>query len=88
MIERGDYFESSFIFTVNKMEYDKTMDPNERTILEIENLYDVSIVVDGAYANTAVKLRAQKWLVDHPTEISKHKTDILKRKVQILKSQS
>jgi hypothetical protein len=86
MIERGDYFESSFIFTINRMEYDKTQDPNVRTIYEIENLFDVSIVIDGAYANTAVKMRNQEWQLEPETN-AEPKTDILKRKVQILKSQ-
>lgn len=89
MIARGDYFESSFIFTAERMEYDKTQDPNIRTIYEIGNLYDVSIVIDGAYANTAIKLRAQEWQVEEPlpAKNASYKTDILKRKMQLLKSQ-
>ncbi|MFO7864509.1 MAG: HK97 family phage prohead protease [Salinivirgaceae bacterium] len=86
MIERGDYYESSFIFTIDRMEYDKTQDPNVRTIYEIEKLFDVSIVIDGAYANTAVKMRNQEWQLETETNAD-FKTDILKRKVQILKSQ-
>ena len=89
MIARGDYFESSFIFTVNKMQWDKTQDPNVRTILEIEKLFDVSIVIDGAYANTAVKLRSQEWEQedDYDVQPKNNRSDILllKRQLEIHK---
>jgi len=83
MISRGDYYESSFIFTVSKMSYNKTVKPFLRTIIQVENLFDVSVVIDGYYANTAVKLRSQEW---ETTEIENSETnslDILEKQLQI-----
>ena len=63
MVERGDYFESSFIFTIadKGYRYDRGEDIAVRYVSDFENLFDVAIVVDGAYANTAVRLRSQEW---------------------------
>jgi HK97 family phage prohead protease len=60
MVERGDYNESSFKFTTDK-EYMTTRREGSDNIVEINKitgLYDVSIVGDGAYANTNVSLRS------------------------------
>lgn len=63
MVGRGDYFESSFIFTIadKGYRYDRSEDIAVRYVSDFENLFDVAIVVDGAYANTAVRLRSQEW---------------------------
>lgn len=60
MIQRGDYFESSFIFTIAEKGYrtDTSEDIPVRYISDFADMYDVSVVIDGAYANTAVKARA------------------------------
>lgn len=62
-VERGDYFESSFIFSIAEKgyRYDRSEDIPVRYISDFSALRDISIVIDGAYANTAVKLRAQEW---------------------------
>lgn len=58
MVKRGDYFESSFAFGVRKedqvWEYNYDEKVWERTIEKVSVLRDVSIVTDGAYANTDV----------------------------------
>lgn len=62
LIERGDYYESSFIFTIAEkgLRYDRSEDIAVRYVSDFESIRDVSIVIDGAYANTAVKLRSQE----------------------------
>ena len=65
------------------MSYNKTVKPFLRTIIQVENLFDVSVVIDGYYANTAVKLRSQEW---ETTEIENSETnslDILEKQLQI-----
>jgi uncharacterized protein len=60
LIKRGDMFESSFAFNVSDKNYQKTSVPNDfplRTLSKIDKLYDVAIVVDGAYSNTDVVAR-------------------------------
>lgn len=62
-VERGDYYESSFIFTVadKGVRYDRSEKTAVRYVSDFGSIHDVAVVVDGAYANTAVKLRAQEW---------------------------
>lgn len=62
-VERGDYFECSFIYAVDPKDitWNRDEDIPVRTINKVSALYDVSIVIDGAYANTAIKARAQEW---------------------------
>lgn len=57
MVERGDFFESSFVFSVNNE--DITMSRTDegtplRTIRAVSGLYDVAIAVNGAYSDTVV----------------------------------
>lgn len=63
MVKRGDYFESSFIFTIAEkgVRTDTAEDIPVRYISDFENIYDVSIVIDGAYANTIAAARAQEY---------------------------
>lgn len=60
LIKRGDYFESSFIFTIAEKgcRTDNSEDIPVKYISDFGDMYDVSPVIDGAYANTAVKARA------------------------------
>lgn len=63
MVTRGDLYEMSFAFGVKKGDDTWTKDENGvdvRTINKISTLYDVSIVVDGAYANTTISTREEK----------------------------
>lgn len=58
-LERGDIFESSFKFTVktDDVEWKREDGVLVRYIKKVANLYDVALVVNGAYANTDVALR-------------------------------
>lgn len=57
LIERGDISGMSFGFLVTRQEWDETVDPPKRTILEVE-LREVSIVSDPAYDGTSIALRS------------------------------
>jgi phage head maturation protease len=55
MVERGDIFESSFKYSTRKGDDRFERDENGDLIHIVERvsgLYDVSLVVDGAFANT------------------------------------
>lgn len=66
MIERGDYFECSFIYTIaeNGVQYDRSGATPIRTVTNIADLYDVSIVIDGAFANTEILKRSQEMQIE------------------------
>jgi len=57
LIERGDISGMSFGFSVLRQEWDETVDPTKRTILEVE-LSEVSIVSNPAYDGTSIALRS------------------------------
>lgn len=57
LIERGDVSGMSFGFMVTRQEWDETVNPPTRTILEVE-LREVSIVSEPAYDGTSVALRS------------------------------
>lgn len=57
LIERGDISGMSFGFSVLRQEWDETVDPPKRTILEVE-LHEVSIVSEPAYEGTSIALRS------------------------------
>lgn len=57
LIERGDISGMSFGFSVLRQEWDETVDPPTRTILEVE-LREVSIVSEPAYDGTSIALRS------------------------------
>jgi HK97 family phage prohead protease len=57
LIERGDISGMAFGFSVLKQEWDETVDPPTRTILEVE-LREVSIVSEPAYDGTSIALRS------------------------------
>lgn len=83
LIKRGDYFESSFAFGLR--EGDQTWSYNEsenawlREITNIPRLMDVSIVTDGAYANTDVTV-AQRHLKEFEDK-NLHKAE--RRKIEV-----
>lgn len=92
LIERGDYFESSFIFSIadKGYRYDRSEDIPVRYISDFASLRDVSVVIDGAYANTEVGMRSKEWEnMDLETWNQEPKTeiesDILNRTIEILK---
>jgi len=57
LIERGDITGMSFGFSVLRQEWDETVEPPKRTILEVE-LSEVSIVSNPAYEGTSIALRS------------------------------
>ena len=58
-LQRGDYSQSSFAFTVEDETWTKEADGSYlRTINKIGGLYDVSIVADPAYPDTSVAVRS------------------------------
>lgn len=57
LIERGDVTGLSFGFSVLRQEWDETVTPARRTILEVE-LREVSIVSEPAYDGTSIALRS------------------------------
>jgi hypothetical protein len=97
LVERGDLFESSFIFRVE--EDGQTWRYNsdnalERTITKIRSLHDVAVVVDGAYANTDIDVETAKRAIvdlDAPTpeeaesarllDLAKKETELFKLKM-------
>lgn len=56
-IERGDIAGMSFGFITRKQEWDETIDPPRRTILEAE-LYEITYTAFPAYPETSVGLRS------------------------------
>jgi hypothetical protein len=60
MIERGDVDGNSFSFTVKTDEWTRREDGKDlRTIIEIDELYDVGPVTFPAYTDTSVALRSR-----------------------------
>jgi HK97 family phage prohead protease len=57
LIERGDISGMSFGFIVLKQEWDETVEPPKRTIMEVD-LREVSIVSEPAYEGTSIALRS------------------------------
>jgi HK97 family phage prohead protease len=57
LIKRGDITGMSFGFYVYRQEWDETVNPPKRTLLEIE-LREVSVVSEPAYDGTSVALRS------------------------------
>lgn len=59
-IERGDITQQSFGFTVRTEQWDEEKESGKltRTIIEVEELYDVSPVTFPAYPDTSVALRS------------------------------
>jgi len=56
-IDRGDIPGMSFAFRARKEEWDETVDPPERTILEAE-IYEITYTAFPAYPDTSVAMRS------------------------------
>ena len=68
-LRRGDIAESSFAFTVEKDNWERKEDGTYvRTIVQIEQLYDVSPVYYPAYEDTTVALRSLEVIKDMERE--------------------
>jgi len=59
-MKRGDIDQMSFAFSMSGgvQKWDETVDPPLRTIEEVGELYDVSVVTRGAYPTTEVAVRS------------------------------
>jgi len=57
LVERGDVSGMSFRFETVRQEWDETVDPPKRTLLEVR-LGEVSIVSEPAYDGTSIALRS------------------------------
>lgn len=57
-MKRGDLSKMSFAFTALRQSWDDSQEPPLRTIEEVKNLYDVSVVTDPAYDGTDIGLRS------------------------------
>lgn len=66
MVSRGDYYESSFIFSIAEkgVSVDHSEEIEVRTVTDILKLWDISIVIDGAYAETQVSARSKEFQLD------------------------
>jgi HK97 family phage prohead protease len=97
-IRLGNIKSSSFAFTVKRVEWEKNTDSNvdveeNRTILEVENLIDVSPVTFPAYHDATVASREYQEYCSHqrkePEEEQTHEPvsdfEILKEKVKLIK---
>lgn len=68
-LRRGDIAESSFAFTVEKDNWERKEDGTYvRTIVQIEQLYDVSPVYYPAYEDTTVALRSLEGIKERERE--------------------
>jgi len=59
LVQRGDVSGMSFRFDAVRQEWDETVDPPRRTLLELE-LGEVSIVSEPAYDGTSIALRSRE----------------------------
>jgi hypothetical protein len=72
LIERGDVSGMSFGFSVLRQEWDETVDPPRRTILEVE-LREVSIVSEPAYEGTSIAMRSLEAARDERRQHPAHR---------------
>lgn len=76
MIQRGDYSQCSFCFTIEKQEWKNENGQSYRTITAIDRLYDVSVVYDPAYDATSVDVRSMA-AVDNVKKMQSLEKEIL-----------
>ena len=63
---RGDLNQMSFAFTILRDEWKYDSDKDERTILEVKQLYDVSLVTYPFYSETSAALRSlERWKAEN-----------------------
>ena len=103
-VKRGDVDQSSFAFTIRKDQWEHVKDgPDIRTIIDVDELFDVSPVTYPAYPDTTVALRsrtrsgvatttsttvvADDGAKDEETEALKREIENLKRENEGLKAQ-
>jgi HK97 family phage prohead protease len=77
-VKNGFYDKMSFAFTVRKDEYDKAT--RTRNILDIDRLYDTSIVTYPAYESTSIMARSF-----FDTEVEKERMEMRMRDMKVKK---
>ncbi|QZT38704.1 HK97 family phage prohead protease [Halosquirtibacter xylanolyticus] len=90
MVSRGDYYESSFIFSIAEkgITVDRSEEIEVRKVTDILKLWDISIVIDGAYADTQVNARSKEFQFEQEGKQRKTSSILLKqrkREVEFLK---
>jgi phage head maturation protease len=80
-MKRGDIDQMSFAFSMagGKQEWDETGKVPLRTILEVGELYDVSVVTRGAYPTTEVGVRS----LDEARKVSQREQNFTARQRRI-----
>jgi len=69
-MERGDLNQMSFAFTIKEERWiDKKDEPSLRQIVEVDELFDVSVVTYPAYLTTDASLRAKEMFDEHKNEL-------------------
>ena len=84
MVQAGLLDKMSFAFTVKKEEWD--YDTDTRRILEIDKLYDVSIVDVPFYESTEVYARNKEKYLQEKEEYNLRKLNLEKEKLKLLLS--
>lgn len=84
MIQSGLLDKMSFAFTVKKEEWD--YDTDTRRILEIDKLYDVSVVDVPFYESTEVYARSEETYEKEKEEYNLRKLEFQKEKMKLLLS--
>ncbi len=80
LMRRGDVTQSSFAFTVLRDEWQLLPDGTAiRTVLEVERLYDVSVVTYPAYPQTSSAVRSALAALRAPQQAGQAPGDIARR---------
>lgn len=88
MVKAGLLDKMSFAFTVKSQKFDRTGNLPKRIILEIDRLYDVSIVDVPAYDQTSITVARSLGLVDTELEamdleLQKQEAELIRKRIQI-----
>lgn len=85
-IKRGDIRHSSFSFSIKEdsWEYGEDGEPDKRTLIKAEKLYDVSPVVFPAYPDTTAAQRSYDGFKEKMKPQSYHRREMARRKLIIL----
>jgi HK97 family phage prohead protease len=88
LAKRGDLYENSFAFIVSRDDEEWAKDDDGtpiRTIKKVSRLVDVSIVINGAYADTTVAARS---LEEFETQTSSQKDEEAKREEKLIRKRN
>lgn len=65
MVQRGDYPDCSFVFTIKENKWERDADGTPVHIVErVAGLYDVAICIDGAYEGTSISAEYARAIED------------------------